>query len=69
MCLILFRKGTFIARKLQLWPRIAMVNYHAEPSVSCAGDVRIHYYHDVDVGGGEVVMVAVRFVSVLLVFC
>ena len=58
MCLILFRKGTFIARKLQLWPRIAMVNYQVEPLVSCAGDIRVYYYHDVDVGGGEVVMVA-----------
>ena len=43
-----------------------MVNYQVEPLVSCAGDIRVYYYHDVDVGGGEVVMVAVRFVSVLL---
>jgi len=66
VCLIIVRKGTFIARKWQLWPRIATANYQAEPLVSCAGDIRVHDYHDVDVGGGEVVMVALRFVSVLL---
>ena len=45
-----------------------MLDYHyqAESLVSCAGDIRVYYYHDVDVGGGEVVMVAVCFVSVLL---
>ena len=58
MCLIIVRKGTFIARKWQLWPRIATANYQAEPLVSCAGDIRVHDYHDVDVRGGEVVMVA-----------
>ena len=35
-------------------------------SIVCIGDIRVPDYHDVDVGGGEVVMVAVRFVSVLL---
>jgi hypothetical protein len=43
-----------------------MLDYQAEPLVSRAGDIRVHDYHDVDAGGGEVVMVAVRFVSVLL---
>jgi len=35
-----------------------MLDYQAESLVSCAGDIRVHDYHDVDVRGGEVVMVA-----------
>ena len=44
-----------------------MLDYQAESLVSCAGDIRVHDYHDVDVGGGEVVMVAV--VLFVVVFC